>query len=49
MTTFDKVIFKSKSQKKAVLKELKEAFAEAKAIKEGKKQGLTLEQILLGE
>ena len=37
------------SKKKAVLKELEEAFAEAKEIKDGKKQGLTLEQILLAE
>ena len=42
------VITESKlSRKKAVLKELEEAFAEAKEIKDGKKQGLTLEQILL--
>lgn len=42
------VISESKSsRKKAVLKELEEAFAEAKEIKDGKKQGLTLEQILL--
>ncbi len=34
------------SKKKAVLKELEEAFAEAKEIKEGKKPGLTIEQIL---
>lgn len=37
------------SKKKAVLKELEEAFTEAKEIKDGKKQGLTLEQILLAE
>jgi len=37
------------SQKKAILKELEEAFTEAKEIKDGKKQGLTLEQILLAE
>ncbi len=37
------------SRKKAVLKELEEAFTEAKDIKDGKKQGFTLEQILLGE
>ena len=36
------------SKKKAVLKELEAAFAEAKEIKDGKKQGLTLDQILLG-
>jgi hypothetical protein len=44
-----KVTSESQSKKKAVLKELEEAFAEAKDIKEGKKQGLTLEQILLAE
>jgi len=44
------VISESKSsRKKAVLKELEEAFNEAKDIKDGKKQGFTLEQILLGE
>jgi len=37
------------SKKKAVLKELEEGFAEAKEIKDGKKQGLTLEQILFAE
>jgi hypothetical protein len=34
------------SRKKAVLKELEEAFSEAKEIKNGKKQGLTLHQVL---
>jgi hypothetical protein len=34
-------------RRSVVLNELKEAFREAKAIKNGKKQGLTLEQILL--
>jgi len=44
------VISESRSPtRKAVLKELEEAFAEAKEIKDGKKQGLTLEQILLAE
>jgi benzoyl-CoA reductase/2-hydroxyglutaryl-CoA dehydratase subunit BcrC/BadD/HgdB len=44
------VISESKlSRKKALLKELEEAFSEAKEIKDGKKQGLTLEQILLAE
>ena len=44
------VISESKSsKKKAALKELEEAFAEAKEIKDGKKKGLTLEQILLAE
>jgi len=44
------VISESKaSRKKAALKELEEAFMEAKEIKEGRKQGLTLEQILLGQ
>jgi len=44
------VISESKSStKKAVLKELEEAFAEAKEIKDGKKKGITLEQILLAE
>jgi len=37
------------SKKKAILKELEEAFCEAKEIKDGKKHGLTLEQILLAE
>ena len=37
------------SRKKAVLKELEEAFTEAKEIKDGKNQGLTLHQILLAE
>jgi len=36
------------SKKKAVLKELEAAFLEAKEIRDGKKQGLTLDQILLG-
>ena len=40
------VIFESKSsQKNEVLKELENALVEAKEIKDGKKQGLTLEQI----
>jgi len=40
----------SKSSKKyAVLKELEMAFTEAKDIQEGKKQGVTLEQVLLSE
>jgi len=44
------VISESKiSKKKAILKELENAFTEAKEIKEGKKQGFTLEQILSGE
>jgi len=44
------VISESRSPtRKAVLKELEEAFAGAKEIKDGKKQGLTLEQILLAE
>ncbi len=44
------VISESKlSRKKAVLKELEDAFNEAKDIKDGKKQGLTLEQILLAK
>jgi hypothetical protein len=44
------VISESKlSKKKAVLKELEIAFSEAKAIKEGKQQGITLEEILLGK
>ena len=44
------VISESKlAKKKAVLKELEEAFTEAKEIKDGKKQGLTLEQILLAQ
>jgi hypothetical protein len=34
------------SKKKAVLKELEDAFSEAKEIKEGKKPGFTIEQIL---
>ncbi len=34
------------SKRKAVLKELEEAFVEAKEIKDGKKQGHTLEEIL---
>lgn len=34
------------SRKKAVLNELEEAFIEAKDIKHGKKQGISLEQIL---
>ena len=43
------VVSESKSsRKKAVLKELEEAFSEAKEIKDGKKQGFTLEQILPG-
>jgi len=37
------------SRKKAVLNELEIAFTEAKAIKEGKQQGITLEQVILGE
>ena len=42
------IISESKSsRKKAVLKELEEAFSEAKEIKDGKKTGLTLAQILL--
>lgn len=36
------------SKKQTVLKELEAAFAEAKEIKDGKKQGLKLEEILLG-
>ena len=36
-----------KALKKVVLNELKEAFREAKEIKDGKKQGLSLEQILM--
>ncbi len=44
------VISESRSPtRKAVLKELEEAFTGAKEIKDGKKQGLTLEQILLAE
>lgn len=40
------VISETKSSKKqAVLKELEAAFAEAKEIKDGKKQGLKLEEI----
>lgn len=35
------------SRKKEILKELEDAFSEAKEIKDGKKQGLTLEQILI--
>jgi hypothetical protein len=35
------------STKKVVLRELKDAFIEAKEIKDGKKEGLTLQQILL--
>ena len=34
------------SQREVVLKELEEAFPEAKEIKDGKKQGLTLDQII---
>lgn len=34
------------SRKKALLKELEDAFTESKQIKEGKKEGMTLEQIL---
>jgi uncharacterized protein (DUF1697 family) len=45
--TSGEVIFESKSsQKNEVLKELENAFVEAKEIKDGKKSGLTLEQIL---
>ncbi len=36
------------SKKKNVLKELEAAFTEAKEIKDGKKQGLKLEDILRG-
>ena len=44
------VILVSKSSKKnAVLKELEAAFAEAKEIKTGKKEGVTIEEILFGE
>ena len=44
------VVSESKlSNKKAVLKELEDAFLEAKEIKEGKKQGYSLEQILLAK
>lgn len=37
------------SKKKAVLFELEQAFKEAKDIRDGKKDGITLEQILLGQ
>jgi len=41
------IVSESKSAKKnAVLEELEAAFIEAKDIKDGKKQGLTLEEIL---
>ena len=44
------VVSESKlSKKKTVLKELEAAFLEAKEIKEGKKQGYSLEQILLAK
>lgn len=44
------VVSESKlSKKKTVLKELEAAFSEAKEIKEGKKQGFSLEQILLAK
>jgi benzoyl-CoA reductase/2-hydroxyglutaryl-CoA dehydratase subunit BcrC/BadD/HgdB len=44
------VVSESKlSKKKTVLKELEAAFSEAKEIKEGKKQGYSLEQILLAK
>jgi len=40
---------KLSNKKKAVLKELEAAFLEAKDIKEGKKQGFTLEEIILAK
>jgi hypothetical protein len=44
------VISESKSsKKKAVLQELEIAFSEAKAIKDGKQKGITLEEVLLGK
>ena len=44
------VVSESKlSKKKTVLKELEAAFSEAKEIKEGKKQGYSLEHILLAK
>jgi benzoyl-CoA reductase/2-hydroxyglutaryl-CoA dehydratase subunit BcrC/BadD/HgdB len=44
------VVSESKlSKKKTVLKELEAAFSEAKEIKDGKKQGYSLEQILLAK
>lgn len=36
------------SKRQAVLKELEEAFSEAKDIRDGKKQGLTLDELLGG-
>jgi hypothetical protein len=40
---------KLSNKKKAVLKELEAAFSEAKEIKEGKRQGYTLEEIILAK
>ena len=43
------IISESKSTRKAVLKELEEFFINAKDISDGKKEGLTLVQILLAD